>query len=58
MIGLQREHSKQLRVRLGHPAHEEELKSLCVAEENRQIEQENTIHRFKLELQVSPGTST
>ncbi|KAG5857237.1 hypothetical protein ANANG_G00017250 [Anguilla anguilla] len=47
-----REHSKQLCVRLGHPAHEEELKSLCVVEENRQVEQDNTIHRFKLELQA------
>ncbi|KAJ8288575.1 hypothetical protein COCON_G00012340 [Conger conger] len=47
-----REHSKLLRVRLGHPAQEEELKSLCVAEENRQIELDSTIHRFKLEVQA------
>ncbi|KAJ8399383.1 hypothetical protein AAFF_G00410950 [Aldrovandia affinis] len=47
-----KEHSEQLRVRLGHPAHEEELENLRVAEEDRQREQTSAIHRSKLELQA------
>ncbi|XP_036398058.1 coiled-coil domain-containing protein 180 [Megalops cyprinoides] len=45
-------HSGQLRVRLGHPAYEEELESLRVAEESRQRELTTAIQRTKLELQA------
>ncbi|KAI1895727.1 hypothetical protein AGOR_G00109420 [Albula goreensis] len=47
-----KEHIGKLRVRLGHPAHEEELNSLRAAEEDRQKEQASAIQRSKQELQA------
>ncbi|KAG9336238.1 hypothetical protein JZ751_002585, partial [Albula glossodonta] len=47
-----KKHIGKLRVRLGHPAHEEELNSLRAAEEDRQKEQASAIQRSKQELQA------
>ncbi|XP_062873992.1 coiled-coil domain-containing protein 180 isoform X2 [Trichomycterus rosablanca] len=47
-----KEHSSQLRVRLSHPACEEELNRLVTAEDNRHDEQKTAIQFNRLELQA------
>ncbi|KAK3514522.1 hypothetical protein QTP70_021500 [Hemibagrus guttatus] len=47
-----RKHSSQLRVRLSHPACEEELNRLVTAEDDRQEEQRKAIENNRLELQA------
>ncbi|XP_076854168.1 coiled-coil domain-containing protein 180 isoform X2 [Brachyhypopomus gauderio] len=45
-------HSRQLRVRLSHPACEEQLSRLVRAEENRQEEQRRTVQGTRLQLEA------
>ncbi|XP_066513480.1 coiled-coil domain-containing protein 180-like isoform X3 [Hoplias malabaricus] len=47
-----KEHSSQLRVRLSHPACEEELNKLTTAEKARQEEHTKAIHNTRLEFQA------
>jgi hypothetical protein len=49
---VQRKHSSQLKVRLGHPACKEELDALRRREEDRQSQYRSRINRIYEELQV------
>ena len=49
---VQRKHSSQLKVRLGHPACKDELDTLRRREEDRQSQYHSAINRTYQELQV------
>ena len=52
-VCFQKEHTRQLSVRLSHPACEAELQALSQSEAGRQEKLAEDIHNSQLELQVS-----